>query len=50
MSGPKVAPAHCNLGLALYEQGKLMERDPLYCDVIVARDEAFSGQKARRRS
>jgi DNA modification methylase len=29
-------------------RGYAMELDPLYCDVIVARFEAFSGQKAER--
>jgi DNA modification methylase len=28
----------------------LMELDPLYCDVIVARYEQFSGQKSQRRA
>ena len=30
--------------------GFLMELDPLYCDLIVQRFEAFSGQQPQRRS
>ncbi len=39
--------------IAAEQQGRrafLMELDPLYCDVIIARWEAFTGQKAQRQT